>query len=61
MVIDSDLPLFKIILAPKLETNGGTKRYSRSLVSGADFHDTIRVDLEGNLNLGNTSRRWGNP
>jgi hypothetical protein len=32
---------------------------SRSLVSGADFHDTVDVDREGDLNLRNTTGRGG--
>lgn len=37
-----------------------TTEYLRSLVSGLDVQDTVRVDLENDLDLRNTTRRGRN-
>ena len=55
MVIDSDLPLrmwFEHQLATKVTND------SRSLVGGRNLHDTIRVNLESDFDLRNTSGCW---
>jgi hypothetical protein len=39
----------------------GSGRDLRSFVGSADLHDTVSVDLEGNLNLGKLMRCGGTP
>ncbi len=52
MLISSDLPLNKIRNESLLREMGCT----HSLFSGRNPHDSIGVNLEGNLNLRNTTR-----
>ena len=56
MVIDSDLPLW-ITIEHWLRTT--MTNDLRSLVGSRYFHDTVRVDLESDFNLRNTTGCWG--
>ena len=56
IVMDSDLPLCERQYCPR---SPHARYHVRSLVSGADFHDTVGVDLEGDLDLRNAARGRG--
>jgi hypothetical protein len=55
MVMDCDLPLQHNV-SLKYALLQQKQMYSRSLVSGGHLHDTVGVNLEGNLDLGDTTR-----
>ena len=57
IVIDSVLPLQGHNLA--CNTYITSTEYSRSLVGSADLHDTVGINLKGNLNLRNITKSWG--
>ena len=57
IVIDSVLPLQGHNLA--CNTYITSTEYSCSLVSSTDLHDTVGINLEGNLDLRNIMKSWG--